>query len=256
MRASKKVMGVLILGVLAFSLTLIVGCGGGGGGTVSEGTGGSTPTLAGTISGTAIKGPVANAAVTCFSINADGTMGGQIGSGQTDGQGNFSVSVGDYSGPVFCQMTGGSYMDEATGTNMNMGQNDSLTCVIPSMTAGSMMDGIQMTPLTSMAQNMVKFMLGGMTPANITAANNAMARYFSVNDILRTPLNDMMGDANIMMGGGMMGGGTALPSDAGTKGLASAMVKFVQSPMNRSGVTVPDMKALIDKLNASNGTIQ
>jgi hypothetical protein len=360
MSEKRKVKNVLMLGVLVFSLTLIAGCGGGGGGTAAVEGGGSTPGVSGTVSGTAIKGPVANATVTAFSINPDGTMGGQIGTGMTDMQGNFSVTVGDYSGPMMLQMTGGSYMDEATGINMNMGQNDSLTCVIPSMTAGSMMSGIQMTPLTSMAQNMAQFMAGGMTTANITAANNAMAQYFSVNNILFTPpmnplvqnagqgadqnmknygmtiaamsqyantigmadssnmvsamMNDvadghmdgMMGGTGIEMGGGMMNGttpggdmdggtpgggmmdgtnpdggdmmdgttpgggmmgvnkavsgtaavGNLLPSDAGTKGLAAAMMKFIQSPMNKSGVTIQDMANLINKLNSSDGTIQ
>jgi len=320
MRASKKVMGVLISGVLVFSLTLIAGCGGGGG-TVSEG-GGGTPTLAGTVSGTAIKGPVANATVTAFSINASGARGGAIGTGKTDAQGNFSIQVGDYSGPMMLQMTGGSYMDEATGMNTNMAQNDSLTCVIPSMPAGPMMSGIQMTPLTSMAQNMAKFMTGGMTAANIAAANNAVSQYFSINNVLFTPpmnplvqnagqgadqnmknygmtiaamsqyanmmgmqnssnmvtdmmndvadgqMNGMMGGLSIVMGGGMMDGttpgggmmdgtttpgGKMMPADAGTGGMATAMMKFIQSPMNKSGVTVQDMKALMDKLSASGG---
>jgi len=347
-----------MLGVLVLSLTLIAGCGGGGGGSATVEGGGSTPGVSGTVTGTAIKGPVASATVTAFSINPDGTMGGQIGTGMTDAQGNFSMAVGDHSGPMMLQMTGGSYMDEATGTAMTMGAGDMMTAVIPSMTAGSMMSGIQMTPLTSMAQNMAQFTAGGMTTVNITAANTAIAQYFSVNNVLFTPpmnplaqnagqgadqnmknygmtiaamsqyantmgmadssnmvsamMNDvadgymdgMMGDTGIVMGGGMMDGttpgggmmdgttpggdmtggtpgggmmdgtnpdggstmmaagkavsvtttgGNLLPSDAGTKGLAAAMMKFIQSPMNKSGVTVQDMKALIDKLNASNG---
>jgi len=361
MSTNRKLIVVLLSAILVFSLTLIAGCGGGGGGTAAVDGGGNTPGVSGTVSGTAVKGPVANATVTAFSINPNGTVGGQIGTGKTDAQGNFSVNVGDYSGPMMLQMTGGSYMDEATGINVNMGQNDSLTSMIPSMTAGSMMSGIQMTPLTSMAQNMAQFMQGGMTSANMTAANNAIGQYFSVNNVLFTsPINPlvqnagngadqnmknygmtiaamsqyantmgmayssnivssmmndvadgnmdgMMGGTGIEMGGGMMNGttpggdmnggtpgggmmdgttpgdgmmdgttpgggstmmgvnkaiigtatgGNLLPPDAGTTGLAGAMMKFIQSPMNKSGVTVQDMKALIDKLNASNGIIR
>jgi hypothetical protein len=57
------------------------------------------------------------------------------------------------------------------------------------------------------------------------------------------------------MGGGMMGGGM-MSTTAGTTGLATAMSTFVGSPMNASGVTASDMQGLIDKLAASNGTIQ
>ena len=51
------------------------------------------------------------------------------------------------------QMHGGSYVDEATGARMNMLDADDMTCVLPSIsvTAGSAMTGIQITPLTSMA---------------------------------------------------------------------------------------------------------
>jgi len=169
----------LTLIFVSIALTLLVGCGGGGGGSSTSGGG----TVTGTVSGTAIKGPVAGATVTAFGING-GVMGGQIGSGQTDGQGNFSVSVGDYSGPVMLQMKGGSYMDEATGTNMPMQQGDMMTVVIPSMSSGDTMSGIRMTLLTSMAQTMAQGMQGGMTPANITTANTAVCNYFMISDIL------------------------------------------------------------------------
>lgn len=300
----KAWVGVVL--IFCASLTLL-GCGGGGGSsTVSDGGG---DTLNGTISGTATKGPVANATVAAFSINANGTKGGMIGSAQTDGQGNFSISVGDHSGPVMLQMTGGNYMDEATGITMPMQQGDVMTCAIPSMSAGTTVSGIQMTPVTSMAQNMAQNMPGGMTSANIGAASTAMGNYFMVDDILHTRpmdpsaqgsgsgadqsmrnygmtmaamsqyadmigmpnssgmvtammgdasdgrMNGMTGNSGVMMGGGMMGG-TMMAPNAGTSGLADAMMTFIQSPMNKSGVTVQDMANLINKLNSSNGSVQ
>lgn len=305
MRRSISGGSVLILSTLF--LTLLVSCGGGGGGTTSGG-GGGTPSVNGTISGTAIKGPVAGATVMAFAIN-NGAMGGQIGSGQTDGQGNFSMQVGDYSGPVMLQMRNGNFMDEATGANMSMQQGDMMTAVMPSMSSGETMSGILMTPLTSMAQTMAQGMAGGMTPANITAANIAIGSYFMVNDILHAhpmdPLangsgatatqdqrnygmtiaamsqyahmigmpntsgmvtammndtsdghmNGMMGNSSIMMGGGMMGG-NMMQANAGTSGLANAMTQFMNSQMNKSGLTVQDMQSLINKLMTSNGTIQ
>ncbi|MBI5676365.1 MAG: hypothetical protein HZC48_11170 [Nitrospirae bacterium] len=293
----------LTLIFLTIFFTILVGCGGGGDGTTSI-----PPVTWGTISGTAVKGPVANATMTAFSIN-NGTMGIQIGTGHTDSQGNFSISVGDHSGPVILQLKGGSYMDEATGTNMPMQQSDMMTSVIPSMSAGAAMSGVQMTPLTSMAQTMAQGMSGGMTSANITAANTTVGIYFLVNDILHTrpmdPLaqgsgtgadqnmknygmsiaamsqyaknlgmqfssgmvtammndasdghmNGMMGSSPIMMGGGMMGG-SMMSHDAGTIGMATAMTQFIQSSMNKSGVTLQDMLLLINKLMVSDGTIQ
>ncbi len=177
MKGYKILLGGLAL-IFSISLTLLAGCGGGGGETTSPGAGG-------TISGATFKGPVAGATVTAFAIS-NGVMGGQIGTGQTDGQGNFSMQVGDYAGPVMLQMGGGTYMDEATGANMPMQQSDMMTALIPSMSSGSTVSGIQMTPLTSMAQTMAQGMSGGVTSANIDAANTAVGNYFMVNDILHT----------------------------------------------------------------------
>jgi len=115
-----------------------------------------------------------------------GTMGAQIGAGTTDGQGNFTVSVGDYSGPVMLQMSGGTYTDEATNTRMAMQAGDVMTSLIPSVAAGSTMSGIQVTPLTAMAQLRAQNMAGGMTVANIGTANAEVGNYFLVSDILHT----------------------------------------------------------------------
>lgn len=172
--------GYLTLILLMIVLTTLVGCGGGGGTSVTA------TTETGTVSGTAIKGPVSGAAVLAVSLNSDGTKGGQIGTAMTDTQGNFSMNVGNHSGSLMLQMTGGSYIDEATGIMTTMGAGDMMTTVLPSMAAGENVTNIHMTPLTSMAQLMAQNMTGGMTQANITQANSLMGQYFGVNDILHT----------------------------------------------------------------------
>jgi len=178
----------LITAALFASLILLAGCGGGGGTSTTPGNG--------TISGTAIKGPVSDAAITAFGMNSNGTKGHQIGATATDAQGNFSMNVGNHAGPFMLQMTGGSFTDEATGTVMTMGAGDMMTALVPSMTAGENVTNIRMTPLTSMAQQMAQNMSGGMTEANITQANSAMGQYFGVNDILYTqPMNPLANGA-------------------------------------------------------------
>ncbi len=212
------------------------------------------------------------------------------------------------------EMTGGSFSDEATGTHMGMGATDMMTAGVPSVMAGSTLSGIQITPLTSMAQRMAAGIPGGMTPANITHSNSAMGSYFGVSDILgvhpmdptvpgsgasanqdqrdhgmaiaaisesaRTMgpmpmttssgmvtalmndasdgiMNGMMEGTPIDMGGmGGMMGGTMMQPGAGTSGMATAMTSFIHSPQNKSGLTQQDMQPLINKLEASNGTIQ
>ncbi len=54
------------------------------------------------------------------------------------------------------------------------------------------MSGIQITPLTSMAQTTAQNMAGGMTATNITAANTGVGNYFTLSDILLTQPMDPM----------------------------------------------------------------
>jgi hypothetical protein len=149
------------------------------------------------ISGTVVKGPISGGTVTAFAIN-NGTMGMQLANGTTDGQGNFSISIGDYTGAVMLQMSGGTYVDEATGATMAMAPGDVMTAVMTSLSTGTTVTGIQITPLTSMAQAMAQNMAGGMTGTNITAANASVGSYFMVNDILHTqPMNPLVTGANV-----------------------------------------------------------
>ncbi|MHB8160834.1 MAG: hypothetical protein ACYDGS_10190 [Thermoleophilia bacterium] len=290
-------------------LLVLFGCGGETGSvTPTTVTGGGNTTIGGTV----VKGPVAGGTVMAYTIN-NGTMGAQLATATTDPQGNFSMMIGTYSGPVMLSMNGGTYTDEATGSMMTMAPNDMMTAVIPSISSGATVTGIQMTPLTSMAQTMAGNMSGGMTLANISAANTAMGSYFMVNDILYTPpmnpnaqssgsgasqdmrnygmaiaammenaktlgmtsssgmvtamMNDasdgamngmMAGNKPIAMGGSMsmMGGGTMMQVNMGTSGMASAMTTFMNSGMNKSGLTVGDMQSLLDRLSSSSGKIQ
>jgi hypothetical protein len=170
------------LGATSLALALAA-CGGGGGG----GGNGTTPPppVSGTVSGTAVKGPVNGGAMTAYALS-NGAMGAKIASTTTNADGTFSLSMGSYAGPVMLQMTGGTYTDEATGATMPMMTGDTMTAVLPSMTAGQAVSGVQVTPLTAMAQAMAQHMAGGMTDANIAAANANVGAYFDVTDIVHT----------------------------------------------------------------------
>ncbi len=221
---------VLVSASLALSLA---GCGGGGGG---GGSGGVTPPppppVTGTVSGTAVKGPVSGATVNAYAISS-GAMGAKIASAPTNADGTFSLSMGSYAGPVMLQMTGGTYTNEATGTTMPMLAGDVMTAVLPSMTAGQMLSGVQVTPLTAMAQTMAQHMSGGMTDANITAANTNVGKYFMVTDVLHNvPMNPLTS-----------GSGNAATQDQINYGMAlAAMSQYAQSQgMSSSSAMVTAM---------------
>jgi hypothetical protein len=151
------------------SAAVLVACGGGGG---SDGTGSNASSLTGTLSGTATKGPVSGATVEVFAITS-GARGSQLGSATTDSSGSFTMAVHPYTGPVMLQMHGGSYPDEATGSRMRMLDTDDMTCAVPNVAigAGSAVTGVQITPLTTMAESWAAHMSGGLSEANITMAN-------------------------------------------------------------------------------------
>jgi hypothetical protein len=184
----------------------------GGSGTV----GGSNVTSIGvtcayTVSGTVVKGPVSGSTVTAYAVTS-GTMGAQIGGGTTDSMGNFSVSVGNYSGPMMLQASGGTYTDEAMGTTMTLQAGDVLACAIPSAAVGGSTAGVQVTPVTSMAHSRVHHMTGGITDANMVAANADMGAYFSVSDILHTMPMDPL----------VAGSGAGATQDQKNYGMANA----------------------------------
>ena len=205
---------IRILGAVLLTLQLAAACGGGGDtATAGVGSGGT-----GYLSGVVTKGPVSSTTVTAYAI-AGGQPGAQVGTATTDVNGSFSMSIGAHAGPVVLQTNGGSYTDEATGTTMSMVQGDVMSVAIPSVAAGATISGIQVTPVTAMAQAIAKQMAGGMTDANIAAANTAMGSYFSVTDIVHVqPMNPLV-----------QGSGGNASQDAQNYGMTlAAMSKYAQ----------------------------
>jgi hypothetical protein len=172
----------LVLTAVAVALS---GCGGGG--TSPQ------PSGSGNLTGDAVKGPVAGATITAYAVSPNGTPGPMLGSTVTDARGAFTVPIDGAGGPVLVRMNGGTYTDEATGATMSMGNSDAMTAAVPSVAAGASITGVQITPLTSMAESMAEHMSGGLTNANVMAANAAVGAYFMVDDIVYTrPMNPLL----------------------------------------------------------------
>lgn len=217
---------IRILGALLVTLQLAAACGGGDDTTVAAG--GLASGGAGSLSGTVTKGPVGGATVVAYSI-AGGRAGAQVGAAATDANGNFSMSTGSHAGPVMLQARGGTYTDEATVTPMSMAQGDVMSVAIPTVAAGATVSGIQLTPLTAMAQAIATRMAGGMTDANIAAANTAVGGYFAVADIVHvSPMNPLV-----------PGSGTGATPDAQNYGMTlAAMSKYAQMQGTGSSSTM------------------
>jgi hypothetical protein len=74
-----------------------------------------------------------------------------------------------------------------------------------------------------------------------------------MNDASDTMMDGMMGSGSVMMGG--MGMGAAMPANAGTSGLASALSTFTSSTQNKSSASATTMQPLANKLATSNGQL-
>ncbi len=163
---------------LVFGVVLLqAGCGGGGGGGTAGGSGSNV------ISGIASKGPLSNSTIRVYQLNADGSRGGQLGANTpTNTDGSYSVNIGGYSGAVLVEASGGTYVDEATGT-----PNTALAT--PLRTALSNISGnatVAVTPLTEMAVKLAEAS-GGMTKANIeTAQGQVQQNVANGIDIVKT----------------------------------------------------------------------
>ena len=162
---------------LIFSLAAatLSGCGGGGDG------GAATPSTT-IISGMASKGPIRTGTVKVFAIRSgveDRSV--PIGEGGTDAGGDYTVDVGSYKGPLMVEVSGGSYMDEVSGTMVAL--KTSLRAVFSNASTGR--KTVAVTPLTELAFKKAKGK-GALTAASIDDSNASIAASFKLTNIIST----------------------------------------------------------------------
>ncbi|WP_136515100.1 hypothetical protein [Geomonas edaphica] len=158
--------------VLAVLCSLLAACGGGGSSSSST-----------TVNGVASKGPINGGAVSVYAVNADGTRGALLGTGTTGSDGVYKVQNLSYKGNLIVIVTGGTYLDEATGATTN---NTVLKAALPSA-SGSV--NVAVTPLTDIAFKQMSSAAGGFTTANITNSNAVVSTAFGVDIIGTQPVD-------------------------------------------------------------------
>ncbi len=155
---------------LALATGLLAGCGGGG-----------TTAASTTISGSAVKGPVNAATVTARAANS----GAILGTTTTSPNGTYSMTI-SYNGDVVLEVTGGTYIDEATGVNTALNQ---LKAVI---NANGGAQTVHVTPLTYIAYG-----YSGVTSAGFNTALANLATQFGLSGTnLLTTLPTVSGTVN------------------------------------------------------------
>ena len=118
-------MGCQLTGLILSILVLLTSCGGGGSSTplASEVSAvapakiiAKSPVLIETqvITGAATKGPISNASVLFYEVDAFGfALGDALATTTTDAAGNFTVSLPAMTAPVLVETRGGSFIDES-----------------------------------------------------------------------------------------------------------------------------------------------
>jgi len=168
--------------------TMFAACGGGGGSF-------APPPAMNVVKGQVVDDYVASATVNAYQVNADGTQGALIeGPVMTDSSGNYSLNLGNYSGPVYLTSTGGTYVDTATGQMVDLaGTGLILSAIIPDASGTTT---AQITPMTTMAAQFVSTVIQDSSPkisvsAAATTANDLISNYFGIANILNTQLLDL-----------------------------------------------------------------
>ncbi len=176
-----------IKSILLSALILVITSCGGGGGSSSP-----TPTPATIISGIASAGIIKGGTVKIFTSYSSLTgadkkqLGNTVQSSLNDGY--YSVNIGYYTGPVIVEVTGGSYVDEATGTTV-LGGIPSTAPLRAAMGNVSGAVNISVTPLTELAVKQAKALDKKLGAASLNKANGQISDLFKVDIIATKPLD-------------------------------------------------------------------
>ena len=134
------------------------------------------------ITGLAMKGPIDTGTVKVFAIrNGVVDTSAPIGQGKTDAGGNFTVTVGDYQGPVMVEVAGGLFIDEVSGATVNL--LSPLRAAVSDTTIGTNI--VAVTPLTELSTRRTQGHTA-ITPDVINESNNSVSAIFNLADIIST----------------------------------------------------------------------
>jgi len=183
------------------ALLVLAACGGGGGGssdTASGGGGGGSGTNTASATGIASKGLLANADVTAYAVNADGSADKSkaLGTATTDATGRYTITGLPAGTAVILEVTpkasGTTMYDEASGETVALTSSSdfSLTAAVVLDSSGT--TSAQITPYTSMAVELAKTQKAADSTKSIadviTAANTSISTALNVPILSAEPV--------------------------------------------------------------------
>jgi protocatechuate 3,4-dioxygenase beta subunit len=134
-----------------------------------------------TLTGMASKGPIDAGTISAYKV-VNGAKDALLGRATTDSNGNFSVNIGSYAGPVILEVTGGSYKDEAMGITTALGTT--MSSIAPDTGISTT---VSVTPISDAVFQIAKAASGGLTSTNIETAVSTMKSQLGFDPIATVP---------------------------------------------------------------------
>ncbi len=170
--------GIVFSVVVSLVATLLLSCGGGGGGGIPP----ERP--AGQLTGVAFDGHIVNGTVTVRAFD-DGVPGEQLGQTSTDTSGFYGLDINTRARPILLEVTGGSYVEEASGVLVSLADGQSLQAVINYEPGRA--QPISLTYYTHLASGLARFLIAqGQGVASSIDEANRLVSAFSLIDIVAT----------------------------------------------------------------------
>ena len=175
----RKSSSFIFLFVLVVAIVLLSGCGG-------SNQSGAAPDITSQVQGIANDAPIQGGTVTLYKFDT-GQKGEVLSSAKTDDLGKFSMTIKGYWGPIDVEITGGSYIDDATHAVVNVDSGQYLSAV-KNINPGENIGSLTITPLTTLAAGIAqgKINKGMAVSSAIDESNSVISQLFGITDILST----------------------------------------------------------------------
>lgn len=203
----------------------ISACSGGGGGGASDSPPPPVPTT--TVSGVAYDAAISGGTASIYAYSG-GVKGTQLGQTTTRQDGSFDIPIQSESTPLLIEVTGGTYVEEASGTGVGLTAGQSLRAVLNHTTGAS--STVYVTPFTHIAAGLAAFRIrqGISTSTAISSANQEISNILGFDVLATRPIN-ITDPANA----------TAFPSNGHVYGFLTAAISHLTAYISeRSGTRV------------------
>ena len=166
---------------LVLSALLVAGCGGGG-----SDNAGVQPVPQGTVSGTTFDGLILHGTIQAYDFST-GRKGALLASGETGEEGLYSLSLRVESRPVWIEVTGGYYAEEASNKSVSLTSGHKLAAVVNYTTGATVR--VAVTTYSYIAAGLAQYQIarGTGVASAINNANTRISTLVGVNILTTTP---------------------------------------------------------------------